>query len=413
MTASGIAIATPTNGLLERLAGLKASGPLVLSCYIRLGTPERARSQYQIEARDAIRSLSRTIEAAEVSHEHREMLRRDFDRIRDYLSHPDDLPHAAGLALFACEALGLFEVIPLPQVLRTRVLLDERPRVAEWLAASQRVGTVVAAAVDRTHARFFRVDGFEVEELPGLTDAATRGGKYHSDREDAPGWGEAHFHGRRLEERRRHAMHVAEDLTLILTRTGAKSIVLGGPQRMAEDVLEELPAPLRALVIGMPRLNPTAVTPAGVHQAVNQLRAAAASEQERHLLAAVEQALESGWSVAGPRPTLRALALGQVQTLLVAEGYGAAGFRCHGSGRLVVTPEDCTEEGIPVPVADLSNEAIEEALRQRIRIVVVARPDLGERLDGLAAQLRYRQTAKASSSSTHRSFSRAQDVSGE
>jgi peptide subunit release factor 1 (eRF1) len=389
MTPSSITIATPTNGLLEHLAGLKAAGPLVLSCYIRLGTRERARSQYQIEARDAIRSLSRTIEVAEVSHEHREMLGRDFDRIREYLSHPGELPHAAGLALFASEALGLFEVIPLPQVLRTRVLLDERPRVAEWLAASQRVGTVVAAVVDRTHARFFRVDGFEVEELPGLTDTATRGGKYHSDREDAPGWGEAHFHGRRLEERRRHATHVAQELALLLTRTGAKSIVLGGAQRMAEDVLDALPAPLRALVVGMPRLNPTAVTPAEVHQAVNQLRATAASEQERHLLAAVEQSLESGWSVAGARPTLRALALGQVRTLLIAEGYAAAGFRCPGSGRLVVSPEDCTEEGTPVPVLDLSTEAIEEALEQGVRIVVVARPDLGEMLDGLAAQLRY------------------------
>lgn len=158
---------------------------------------------------------------------------------------------------------------------------------------------------------------------------------------------------------------------------------------MADDVLDALPAPLRALVIGMPRLNPTAVTPAEVHQAVNQLRAAAASEQERHVLAAVEQSLESGWSVAGARPTLRALALGQVQTLLVAEGYAAAGFRCPGSGRLVVSPEDCTEEGAPVPVADLANEAIEEALQQGVRIVVVARPDLGEMLDGLAAQLRY------------------------
>lgn len=389
MTATGITIATPTNRLLERLAGLKAAGPLVLTCYIRLGPQERARSQYQIEVRSAIRSLSQAIERVEVSHEHREMLRRDFDRVKEYLSHPGDLPHTAGLALFASEALGLFEVIPLPQVLRTRVLLDERPRVAEWLAASQRVGTVVAAVVDRTHARFFRVDGFEVEELPGVTDTATRGGKYHSDREDAPGWGEAHFHGRRLEERRRHATHVAQELALLLTRTGAKSIVLGGARRMADDVLDALPAPLRALVIGMPRLNPTAVTPAEVYQAVNQLRAGAASEQERHLLAAVEQSLESGWSVAGARPTLRALALGQVQTLLIAEGYAAAGFRCPGSGRPVVSPEDCTEEGAPVPVADLSNEAIEEALQQGVRIVVVAGPDLGEMLDGLAAQLRY------------------------
>jgi peptide subunit release factor 1 (eRF1) len=389
MTATGIAIATPTNRLLERLASLKAAGPLVLSCYIRLGPQERARSQYQIEVRSAIRSLSQAIERVEVSHEHREMLRRDFDRIKEYLAHTGDLPHTAGLALFASEALGLFEVIPLPQVLRTRVVLDERPRVAEWLAASQRVGTVVAAVVDRTQARFFRVDGFEVEELPGLTDTASRGGKYHSDREDAPGWGEAHFHGRRLEERRRLATHVAQELALLLTRTGAKSIVLGGAQRMADDVLDALPAPLRALVIGMPRLNPTAVTPAEVHQAVNQLRAAAASEQERHLLAAVEQSLESGWSVAGARPTLRALALGQVQTLLMAEGYAAAGFRCPGSGRLVVSPEDCTEEGAPVPVADLTNEAIEEALQQGVRIVVVARADLGLMLDGLAAQLRY------------------------
>jgi peptide subunit release factor 1 (eRF1) len=90
------------------------------------------------------------------------------------------------------------------------------------------------------------------------------------------------------------------------------------------------------------------------------------------------------------RETLRALSRAQVRTLFVRESLEGGGFRCSATGRLVVAKDDCAGEGEPRPIRDLVDEAIEDALRQRARVVVVPRDAASEPVDGLAATLRFR-----------------------
>jgi peptide subunit release factor 1 (eRF1) len=76
--------------------------------------------------------------------------------------------------------------------------------------------------------------------------------------------------------------------------------------------------------------------------------------------------------------------------LFVRDDLEGGGFRCVGTGRLVLAMGDCREEGQPQPVRDLVDEAIEEALRQRVRVVTVPDCAGAEAVDGLAATLRFR-----------------------
>ena len=388
MTAAPFEVPIPTRELCERLARLQAPRPLVVSCYLPLGPDDRRGGRYAIAVGEAIQRLGREIERHGLERADREMLRRDFDRIQDFLADPNRLPHAPALAIFASELMALFEVIPLPRVLETRVMLDVRPRVAELMDLTQDAGGVVVAAVDRAHARFFEVSAFGVQEVADQKPEATRGGKYHSDRGDAPGWGEAHFHRRIEEERRRQAADVADELVLLVTRSGAESILLAGPPRTTAQVLEALPQPFRGRVIGTARLNPTALTQSDIVTAVEAARATAQREREQHLVAELEAALDSDWAVAGVRPTIQALARGQARILFLRANQKLMGFRCGPGGRLVVAPGDCMANGPPVP-ADLVNECIEEALRHRVPIVMVRDPALGA-WNGFAALLRFR-----------------------
>ena len=77
----------------------------------------------------------------------------------------------------------------------------------------------------------------------------------------------------------------------------------------------------------------------------------------------------------GMTPTLRALSRGQVRALLVHADAGEPGFRCSGSGRLALTERDCRAEGEPIPVLDVVDDAIEEALRQGVDVNVVYEPE--------------------------------------
>ncbi|MBI1723923.1 MAG: peptide chain release factor 1, partial [Gemmatimonadetes bacterium] len=96
-----------------------------------------------------------------------------------------------------------------------------------------------------------------------------------------------------------------------------------------------------------------------------------------------------GWATNGVESTLRALARGQVSTLLVDHDAEVPGFRCAGSGRLTEDAASARGEGEPLPVADLLDDAIEDALRQRARVAVV-RGAPTRRFDRLAAILRFR-----------------------
>ena len=89
-------------------------------------------------------------------------------------------------------------------------------------------------------------------------------------------------------------------------------------------------------------------------------------------------------------PALNALARGQVRSLLVNSDASEPGFRCGDSGRLARTERECRGEGDPVPVLDIIDGAIEEALRQGVDVNVVYEPEAREAINSLGALLRFR-----------------------
>ena len=101
----------------------------------------------------------------------------------------------------------------------------------------------------------------------------------------------------------------------------------------------------------------------------------------------------SGWAVNGVEPTLRALFQGQVRTLIVDQDAEQPGYRLPGSGRLTTAPSGLKSEGEPIPVADVLDDAIEDALRQRCRVAVVHGDD-ASLVEHAAAILRFRNNGK-------------------
>jgi peptide subunit release factor 1 (eRF1) len=376
--------------LLQRLAEIPSGSYRIVSCYLRLEPRDRTRSAYRTEFRTRKQTLARDPIWAALNQDQRSEVERDLSRIDTYLDHPRGLPHARGLAIFACEALHLFETVPLFRVHRTRLILDDTPWIAELAAAERESEPMLAAVIDRAHARFFEVSASEDRELPGLAEPSTRGGKYHSDRHGSPGWGERDYHGRLQEERHRRYAHVVTHLQELLHGRMVRGLVLAGPSDQTGALARFLPEPLGARVMGTIKLNPTAVSSAEVQTAALDAAAAHDRRQLRKELTALEGAYGTGWATDGPRETLRALHRGQARTLFIREDLTGAGYRCSTTGRLVLSQNECRDEGKPKPVRDIVDEAIEEALAQRIQVRFV--PDMPEAgaVDGMAAILRFR-----------------------
>lgn len=374
---------------LARLNRVRPGEHRVVSCYLKLEPRDRSRGKYLIKLKNRVRQVSDALPRLGLIREAEEAVRRDLTRIVEHLRAPATLPPTHGVAIFACEKTELFEVLPLAVVHRSRLAVDVTPLVKELASLEDEFGRILTVAVDRSGARFFQVTASEATELPGLHSPSTRGSRFRGD-QDGPGWGEHGYHNRIREEKQRHFEAVARELFAIDRRQPAHGIVLAASGPDAGAVEPFLHSYLAERLIGTVKLGPRQATPALVHEATLAVRAEWERATEKVLVDEAVEALGGGWAVNGVRDTLRALARGQVRALLVHADASMPGFRCSDSGRLAVSERDCRGEGDPIPVLDVIDDAIEEALRQHVDVNVVYDAEACERIDGLAALLRFR-----------------------
>jgi len=134
------------------------------------------------------------------------------------------------------------------------------------------VSRVVVVVLERARARFFDVGPEEAVELSCLHSPGTRGGKFHSDRADAPGRGEGAYHGRIREETRRHIAAVTARL-VALDHDQSLELVLAGPDDMTHALRRALPQSFDARVIGTAHLDRKRITPAIIRREARRLQA--------------------------------------------------------------------------------------------------------------------------------------------
>jgi peptide subunit release factor 1 (eRF1) len=379
--------------LVDQLTTLDARGHWVVSCYLKLEPRDRSRGKYLIKLKNRIRNRLEWLDRQEVGRAEREAVARDLERIRQRLDAPTALPAGHGIALFASEPLDLLASVPLPHVYRSRLVVDRTPLVRELAAVADEFGLIFCALYDRTSARFFRVTALDVEELPGISAGdASRTTKYHG-KGASSRWSATHgeygHHQRIREEKHRHYASIAQRLFELSRGSAVRGFVLAGTGVEAEAVVPHLHPYVQEHLLGTARLQTKTATPAEVQAAVLEARRKAEQEEEIRLVRELKEKRGAGWAVNGIKPTLRALSHGQVRTLLVNPAASASGFRCEASDRLSVDGDAC--EGSAIPVEDVIDEALEDALRQRSHVDVIETAELRDRIDGLAALLRFKQ----------------------
>src|SRR5205807_8840899 len=155
-------------GAVERLSGLEPGPFQVVSCYLKLEPRDKARAKYLIKIKNRIKQIASDLGRRPLDHAQRERVAADLDRLRRYFEEPSRLPSARGIALFVSGALDLFEVLPLPQVHRSRLAVAPVPLVRELVALEEAFGTILVVACDRTSERFFAVNAYDAAELRRL-----------------------------------------------------------------------------------------------------------------------------------------------------------------------------------------------------------------------------------------------------
>jgi peptide chain release factor subunit 1 len=379
----------PFQAQLARLAALKPGRHRVVTCYLKIEQRDRARNKYAIKLKNRLRAVEENLPRLQLDKATLEQVRRDLGRVMEQLRAPEKLPPSNGVAIFACEPLDLFEVVALPAVYRSRLAVDASPLVRELASVEDEIGRILAVVLDRSSARFFEVGAFEARELTSITSPASARGRFHGSGKDGH-WGEHSYNNRIREQKQRHYELVARRLFELDRRQPAHGIVVAAVGTEAAALEPFLHAYLIERAIGTVKLNPRTVTPPQVHAAVLGVREQFERATERQLVEDVANSLGNGWAVNGVDETLAALSRGQVRSLLVNADAATPGFRASESGRLALTERDLQGEGTAMPVIDVIDDAIEDALRQQVELNVVFEPEARGRTDGLAALLRFR-----------------------
>jgi peptide subunit release factor 1 (eRF1) len=376
--------------LLSRLTRLRTDDHRIVTCYLKVEPRDRARGKYLIKLKNRVRLVEQGLESLGLPRSVRDEVSADIARIQDQLKDPKRLPATQGLAVFACGPLKLFELVGLPSVHRSRLAVDRTALVRELASVEDEVGTLLTVVLDRTAARIFQVTAFGTEELEDIRADSTRGGRFHGDRGDSPGRGEHTWNNRIREEKQRHYAAVAQRLFELHRKQAVHGVVLAGPGKEAGAVAAFLHPYLADRLIGVVSLNPKEAKSAMVHEATLAARSEFEREAERSTAHGLSDALGAGWAVDGLADTLRALGRGQVRTLLVDGDAQGPGYRAMASGRLALTDRELRGEGEVVPVLDVVDDAMEEALRQRVEVEVLYDEAARGTIHGLAGLLRFR-----------------------
>ena len=373
---------------LRELLALGDRAGWVVSCYQKLEPGDRSGEKYRIKLKNRLRAAAERLDILGYSHGEREGIRGALARVEEFFGQSSNLEGSRGLALFV--APKLFRVVPLPWVLRSRALVDRTAVVGELVALTEEGTRLLAVVTDRRAARFFDVGLLGTVELEGLASPdASKGGRFHSTERSLPrlgGAGEYRFQNRIREEKDRHLARVAEAVTQRLRSGTYDGFVVGGGA--AAPLVAHLHPSVRERLVGVLALATKHVTAAEVQARALEL---AADRAQAHADAAVEefrQALPNRWGVDGVEPTLRALGRGQVRTLLVDHDARVPGYRYSISGRLSESTATYRGEGEALPLADLLDDAIEDALKQHAHVAVV-RGAAAKRFDRLGAILRF------------------------
>src|SRR5260370_2411327 len=104
----------PVHEAIARLSAIQPGPYRVVSCYLKLEPRDKTRGKYLIKMKNRVREALAALAREELPRAVRDGVAADLERVRGYVAEPDRLPAARGIAVFACPALRLFEVLPLP-----------------------------------------------------------------------------------------------------------------------------------------------------------------------------------------------------------------------------------------------------------------------------------------------------------
>jgi hypothetical protein len=326
------------DGTLAELARIRSGSEPIVTLYLDVRwKDEQQRERVRIFVQDRIRAiLGHYVDGAPG----RAGLARTLAKVQGFVSGLTTQayePDRDGLALFACEALGLWRPLLLGRPFATELSVDGVPHLAKLARVAEECAPAIVVVPTKEGADVYEVALGDLE-----LERSVRGPVPRSDRDIYnPGSGEPGrtFEREKKNERReenfvqKNRRAAAEGVIALFDRTPNARLVLVGTAAAVAAFERELPPRAAGEIVArVPRPrewdSADGVKRDGVKALAERVLARERGDEERQVDAVIGQALRGGLGVVGPEDVVLAANEGRVHTLVLEEDFARAGFRC-------------------------------------------------------------------------------------
>jgi peptide chain release factor subunit 1 len=321
---------------------------------------------------------------SELTHEQKQGLQSDFERIREFLTEEFDRSGVHGVAIFADGLDNFWSVHPLSETVPDDARVGPDFNVAPLVPLLGRGNGAIVALIDRERGLLFVLQNGRLEPLADLTEEAPG-------RHDQGGWSQGRFQRHIDELVREHLRTVAEDLDRHLRNGIARHVVVVGPEEARSDFEGLLSHEAKSAVVGMTPGEGYASTSELLELALPFIEQARLAEENEILERWEAEAGRNGRAAAGWEETLESASDGRVELLLFQAGIRRQAYQCPKCGRAQAVDGACPLDGTNMePREDGVDLAVHRTLAHGgdVHALPRERPELTP-AEGIAALLRF------------------------
>lgn len=364
---------------LRDLAGFRAATGLAISFYLDLD-PRAGDAETRVSS--LLGEAAKRLDRDDMTHDQRQGLKADFDRIRRYLEQELVRDGAHGLAVFASEPDNLWRPLTLTESLADAVKINAELYLTPLIPLVGRGEGALVAVVGRERGELFRLCAGRLVPIVDRTEE-------QPGRHDQGGWSQARFQ-RRIENLvQEHLRVIAEELDRRVRRRSERIVIVCSEETRAE-LAEALTKEVADAVVGWTQAEAHA-GPAELLTAVAPVLEAWREQREEQAVGRWrDEAGRNGRAASGWRSTLEAASEGRIERLLYRNGVQHEAWRCPACGRLAAEGGICSLDGHRL---ESREEGLDLAVHQTLSNggtvwAVTAMPDL-DPVEGIGALLRY------------------------
>lgn len=346
------------------------------------------QSSHVIELKELIKQKKHDLEATKLSPARQKSVSADFRKILAFASEKYKKEGARTLVVFSCAGLNFWRVFLLKVSLPAYLAVQDRPHVRGLSMVLDDYDRFLVVLIERSKARLFEAFAGDIAEQSGVLDEVPSKVK-----KGGFGGYEERKIERHIEDHVRwHYKHVADRAYEFFQKHALNSVILLGTEQNARDFKHYLPHVMQEKVVGSLSANGNS-TLKNISQKVTLIEDRLESKREKKLLDRLFDEVNSGGlGVVGLPSILLALQYGQINYLLVEQGFAKNGYRCTGCKSLLTENTICDScGGKTVAVADVVEELVETALLQGCYVKFISSPDPRISRGGhIGAMLRFR-----------------------